>query len=112
MAPRKPELLDLPYEGLIDALYPVFQQENRLIVSEREQCRALNPILYETLCVNQVERMVVGPLEANGRLIGLFGAVFCAEGTRSVKEAAAEADARMYRAKELYYQGKNDRRRR
>lgn len=73
MAPRKPELLDLPYEGLIDKLYPVFKRDNHLIIPDREQCRDLNPILYETLRVNQVERFVAGPLEMNGRLLGLFG---------------------------------------
>lgn len=73
MEPRSPELLDLPYNGLIDELYSIFKQNDRLIVSDREQWRERNPILYETLCANHVERMVVGPLEANGKLIGLFG---------------------------------------
>ncbi len=73
MSPRRPDLLDLPYTGLIDVLYKVFKRSNRLIVDNVEAYRVLNPILYRILRENNVERMVVGPLEANGKLIGLFG---------------------------------------
>ncbi|MBE7008009.1 MAG: diguanylate cyclase [Ruminococcaceae bacterium] len=73
MEPRAPELLDLPYDGLIDELYKVFQRDNRLIIPSREECREMNPILYQVLTANHVERMAVGPLEANGELIGLLG---------------------------------------
>lgn len=71
--PRTPEQLELPYRGLIDELYEVFKREGRFIVHDREESRGINATLYEVLRVCNVERTVVGPLEANGKLIGLFG---------------------------------------
>ncbi len=73
LQPRRPELLDVPYEGLIDVLYEVFRRDDRLIIRNVETCRSVNPTLYRILKENEVERFVVGPLEANGKLIGLFG---------------------------------------
>ncbi len=73
LQPRKPELLDLPYEGLIDELYKVFKRDNRLIVDDVEAWREKSPALYQVLTANRVKRFVVGPLELNGELIGLFG---------------------------------------
>ncbi len=73
MQPRKPELLDLPYAGLIDELYEVFKRDNRLIIEDVESCRQKSEALYRVLKANRVERFCVGPLELNGELIGLFG---------------------------------------
>lgn len=73
LQPRRPELLDVPYEGLVDVLYKVFKRDSRLIISNVEMCRKINPTLYHILKENNVERFVVGPLEINGKLIGLFG---------------------------------------
>lgn len=71
--PRMPEYRTLPVAGLIDELFEVFKMNGRLIISDREADKDLNEILYRVLTANDVTRMVVGPLEAEGRLIGLFG---------------------------------------
>ena len=65
---------DIPYEGLIDSLYEVFEKEHRLVVDYSEATRKLNPILYTLMTGRNIKRMVLGPLECNSELIGLFGA--------------------------------------
>jgi diguanylate cyclase (GGDEF)-like protein len=65
---------DVPYAGMIDKLYDVFMRDHRLIVDNSETTRRLNPMLHELIKKLGIHKMVVGPLEFNGELIGLIGA--------------------------------------
>lgn len=56
--------------------------------------------------VEHVKRLIA----ERGRSASI-GVVYCAGGAMGIAEVKAEADARMYREKELYYQDRNDRRR-
>lgn len=73
MNPRTPDFVDLPYKGLVDELYEVFNKKQRLIVDDPDKCEELNPILYLILNAEHIDTFVVGPLEIGGELIGFFG---------------------------------------
>ena len=64
---------DVPFEGMIDGLYEIFDKEHRLIVEYSEETKALNKRLYEIMTNNRINRMVLGPLEYKGELIGFLG---------------------------------------
>lgn len=73
LEPRREEDRRLPVDGLITPLYELFKVKNRLIVEDVEDWKKANPLFYAVLKRNDVKRMVVGPIIANGQLIGLFG---------------------------------------
>ncbi len=72
--PEGVDYSDIPYEGLIDKLLDVFLRDHRLIVDGADGARRLSPILYSIVHGLKLERLVAGPLECNGELIGLLGA--------------------------------------
>ena len=71
--PDNTDYYDIPYAGLIDKLYDVFMKDHRLIVDDSEETRRLNPVLHSLMTKLRIRRMVVGPLQVNNELIGLFG---------------------------------------
>ena len=64
---------DIPFEGLIDKLQEAFARDHRVIIDDSEQTRLIAPNLYELFKKVDIKNMVVGPLEYDGDLIGLFG---------------------------------------
>ncbi|MCR4961555.1 MAG: GGDEF domain-containing protein [Lachnospiraceae bacterium] len=64
---------DIPYHGLIDILYPVFMEDHHMILFRSEETRKANPLLYNTLKRFNIMNTVVGPLQCNGELSGMFG---------------------------------------
>ncbi|MCR5669827.1 MAG: sensor domain-containing diguanylate cyclase [Butyrivibrio sp.] len=64
---------DLPYVGFIDKMYDVFRRDHRMIVDYSDDTFRQHPGLYSFMREAGASRMVVGPLEYNGELVGLFG---------------------------------------
>lgn len=64
---------DVPFEGMIDGLYVVFNKEHRLIVEYSEETKKFCEPLYAIMTRNKIKRMVLGPLEYQGELIGFLG---------------------------------------
>ncbi len=73
LSPRPQELREIPYKGMIDDLYEIIKKRHRLIVTERDKSKELNEKFYEVLVANNVETIVTGPLENDGKLLGIFG---------------------------------------
>ncbi|MBR6382207.1 MAG: diguanylate cyclase [Lachnospiraceae bacterium] len=71
--PLSTDYHDLPVDGLIEPLYDEFMKEHKLIIETTEQTRQRNPLLYSLMKRVGVSRMVVGPLEVGGELVGLLG---------------------------------------
>ncbi|MCR5098841.1 MAG: sensor domain-containing diguanylate cyclase [Lachnospiraceae bacterium] len=65
--------IDLPYKGLVENYVEDFKKDHKFVIEDPEDYRESDPVLYETLQRYEVHRMVIGPLEANGKLIGLLG---------------------------------------
>ncbi len=67
------DLLYLPYEGLIDAVYENFRfNSNRLVIDDIEKQRNQNFAVYNVLKANNVDNLVVSPIEVTDNLLGLF----------------------------------------
>ncbi len=64
---------DVPYEGMVDGLYVIFNKEHRLIVEYSDETKDFNEKLYAIMTSNKIKRMVLGPLEYKGELIGFLG---------------------------------------
>ncbi|MCR5279907.1 MAG: diguanylate cyclase [Lachnospiraceae bacterium] len=64
-------LLYLPQEGLVDEMYKAFYaNQKRLIISNPEEYKTALPSLYSLMISNDIESLVSGPLESNGKLVG------------------------------------------
>ncbi len=68
------ELMYLPIEGLIDKLYEGFKvKDNRLIMSNPEEYRYSIPAFYNIIKTNNINNMILGPLEVGGHIFGICG---------------------------------------
>ncbi len=70
------ELLYLPYSGFIDMILKYFEDNNhRLIVDNAETIKHSIPSLYDLIKTNDIDNMVMGPLEVSGNTIGICGVI-------------------------------------
>ena len=70
------ELMYLPYAGLIDKILESFEEnKNYLIAESPESCMNSNPSLFNLMKTNDIDNMVLGPLEVNGNIIGIIGVI-------------------------------------
>ena len=76
------ELTYLPYSGLVDKVIEEFEKNNhRLIIKSPRACRDTIPSLYELIKSNDIDNMVLGPLEVNGNIFGIFAVINVPEDT-------------------------------
>ena len=68
-----PDYSDLSDERVISAASKILAKEHRIVFPDVEKLKDSDPVLYELLTGLNVKRMVVGPLEYGGELVGLFG---------------------------------------
>ncbi|MBO4505574.1 MAG: sensor domain-containing diguanylate cyclase [Lachnospiraceae bacterium] len=73
LVPGLPDYSDLSDERVIGEVSKILAKEHRLLIPDVEQLKDNDPVLYDLLKSLNVRRMVVGPLEYGGELIGLFG---------------------------------------
>jgi diguanylate cyclase (GGDEF)-like protein len=72
-SPDIPDYSDLSDRSVLDEASKILAKEHRLVFPDVEELKDSDPVLYELLKSLNVRRMVVGPLEYGGELIGLFG---------------------------------------
>lgn len=71
---RSREMSEMPYRGCIDRiLISIPAKDNCIVVEDKEQIKTVSPILYDRMKKIGANSMVAGPLELNGKLIGLLG---------------------------------------
>ena len=73
MSPGLPDYSDLSDERVIGEVSKILTKDHRLLIPDVEQLKDNDPVLYDLLKSLNVRRMVVGPLEYGGELIGLLG---------------------------------------
>ena len=67
------ELIYLPYKGYIEELYKIYNLNGRkFIVGDPEEIKNVLPAFYNLLKSNNAGNIVAGPLESNGRILGLL----------------------------------------
>ncbi|MCR5557863.1 MAG: diguanylate cyclase [Butyrivibrio sp.] len=71
--PGAVDLLYLPYHGLIEDIYRIFNERNdKLIVENTEDCKLENFELFKILNANNVKNMVARGLKVNDRILGIL----------------------------------------
>ncbi len=65
--------IDLPYKGLVGNYEEVLKTDHRFVIDDPESFREKDAAMYELLQKYQINRMVLAPLEGNGKLMGLLG---------------------------------------
>jgi diguanylate cyclase (GGDEF)-like protein len=72
--PKGKELAELPYKGCIDELERRFDaKEGCVFVDDVENIKDLYPIIYDRMKKGGASNVVLSPLEAGNKLIGLLG---------------------------------------
>ncbi len=71
--PDLPDYSDLSDEKVLSDASAILDKEHRLVVEDVNGLKEKDQVLYEYLKSLNVKRMVVGPLEYGGELVGLFG---------------------------------------
>ena len=67
------ELVYLPYKGYIEELYKIYNSNGRkFIVDDPEDIKGIHPAFYNMLKNSDAGTVVAGPLESNGRIIGIL----------------------------------------
>jgi GGDEF domain-containing protein len=68
------ELMYVPYDGFIDKILEAFEDNNnRLIIGSAESCKTSIPSLYDFIKTNDIDNVVLGPLEFRGTTFGVCG---------------------------------------
>ena len=71
--PDLPDYSDLSDVGVIEEASKILAKEHRLVFEDVKLLKDSNPVFYKLLTSLYIKRMVVGPLEYGGELVGLFG---------------------------------------
>ena len=71
--PNAPDCSDLSDGQVITEMSAILEKEHRLAVEDVDAVREKDAVLYRLMKSRNVRRMVAGPLEYGGELIGFFG---------------------------------------
>ena len=71
--PDLPDYSDLSDQKVLSNASAILDKDHRIVIEDVNRLKEKDQVLYEYLKSLNVKRMVVGPLEYGGELIGLFG---------------------------------------
>ncbi len=70
------DIMYLPYNGIVDKLYEeIGKSDRKLIINYPETYKNSIPAFYNLLKSNNVDSLILGPLELNGKLFGICGVI-------------------------------------
>lgn len=69
---QKGNLQAVPHD-VVKSWYQAFRNRDNVIIEERENIRSQDPVVYQYLCQQDIQSLVVSPLVHEGKILGFYG---------------------------------------
>ena len=73
VSPQIDNLKNVPYEGVLDTWFLEYEKRRNILIYDIEEYKSISENMYHVLKPQGIHTLVTGPIEINGKYIGLYG---------------------------------------
>lgn len=73
VSPQIDNLKNVPYEGVLDTWFLEYEKRRNILIYDIEEYKSISENMYHVLKAQGIHTLVTGPIEINGKYIGLYG---------------------------------------